>query len=293
MEPLSIAIISGAAGGVAGVFSKEVWDLGKNWINSYFKDHAPKAIAKAEQNSLDFLVQLAQRVKTLEEQGEQYREIITESLNQPDFSALLQKAWMSSAQTEDKQKHELLARLVADRLTKETESMFALASKKACDAVSMLTINQMKILGLLILKDYLQPSPFPPDNMSQKEFNKWYVKYLVENMKVYQDLTITHLDLVHLEALSCVSISGISVRGHLRHMLSLKKGSGITFDIQLFTSTEVGKKMEKLWESHLNGVSPTSSGQLIGIYVSDMLHNTTTSLESWGESNHITVILDT
>jgi len=293
MEPLSIAVISGAAGGVAGVFSKEVWDLGKNWINSYFKDHAPKAIAKAEQNSLDFLVQLAQRVKTLEEQGEQHREIITESLNQPDFSALLQKAWMSSAQTEDKQKHELLARLVADRLTKETESMFALASKKACDAVSMLTINQMRILGLLILQGRLQPSPFPPVKMSQEEFNKWYVEYLMDSMQVYQHLTISPLDMVHLEALSCISTSGISTADNLRHMLYVKKESGMTFDHKLFTSTELDKKMEELWEGHLNSVSPTSIGELIGIYVSDMLRNTTTSLEGWGESNHITVTLDT
>ena len=200
---------------------------------------------------------------------------------------------MYSALTEDKQKHELLAKLVANRLTRETEDMFALASSQACDAVSMLTINQMKILGLLILEDHLQPSPFPPANMSQEEFNKWYVEYLMDNMQVYRDLAILRLDMVHLAALSCISISGISVRDHLRHMLFLKKESGMTFDINLFTSTELGKKMEELWESHLNGVSPTSIGELIGIYVSDMLHNTTTSLESWGESNHITVILDT
>ncbi len=293
MEPLSIAMISGAAGGVAGVFSKEVWDLGKNWINSYFKDHAPKAIVKAEQNSLDFLVQLGQRVKILEGQGEQQKKIIEESLNQPDFSALLQKAMLYSALTEDKQKHELLAKLVANRLTRETESMFALASRQACDAVSLLTINQMKILGLLILQGRLQPTPFPPVNMSQEDFNKWYVEHLIDNMQVYRDLTISRLDMVHLEALSCISTSGISVRDYLRHMLLPKKESGMTFDIKLFTSTELGKKMEELWESLLNSVSPTSIGELIGIYVSDMLHNTTTTLEGWGESNHNTIILDT
>jgi len=35
MEPLSIAIITGTAGGIAGAFTKEVWDLGKKWISSY------------------------------------------------------------------------------------------------------------------------------------------------------------------------------------------------------------------------------------------------------------------
>jgi len=197
-----------------------------------------------------------------------------------------------SALTEDKQKHELLAKLVANRLTEETESMFALASRQACDAVSMLTINQMRILGLLILDGRLQPSPFPPVNMSQEEFNKWYVEYLMDIMHVYRDLTISRLDMAHLGALSCISILGISVSGHLRHMLFPKKESGMTFDIKLFTSTELGKKMEELWESHLNGVSPTSIGELIGIYVSDMLRNTTTPLEGWGKSNHNTIILE-
>jgi len=292
VDPGSIAI-GAAIGGAAGKFVEKAWSQGEKWITSYFKDHAPEAIEKAQQNSLEFLSELAKRVKNLEEQGEQEKKIIEESLNQPDFSALLQKAMMSSAQTEDKQKHALLAKLVANRLTVETESMFALASRQACDAVSMLTINQMKILGLLIFKDRVQQSPFPPVNMSQEEFNKWYVEYLTDNMQLYQDLTISRLDMVHLGALSCISILGISVRDHLRHILWPKKESGVTFDIKLFTSTELGKKMEELWESHLNGVSPTSIGELIGIYVSDMLRNTTTSLEGWGESNHITVTLDT
>ena len=290
-DPGSI-YIAAAIGGAAGVFVEKAWNQGEKWLTTYFKDHESKAIEKAQQNALGFLSELAKKVKNLEEQGEQQKKIIDESLNQPDFSALLQKAMMYSALTEDKQKHELLAQLVANRLTVETESMFALASRQACDAVSMLTINQMKILGLLILEGRLQPSPFPPVNMSQEEFNKWYVEYLIDGMQVYQHLTISLLDMVHLEALSCISTSGISTADNLRHMLYVKKESGVTFDLKLFTSTELGKKMEELWESHLNGVRLTSIGELIGIYVSDMLHNTTTSLEVWGEANHDTIILE-
>ena len=76
-----------------------------------------------QQNSLGFLSELAKKVKDLEEKGEQQRKIIDESLNQPDFAALLQKAMVHSALTEDKQKQELLAQLVANRLSGETESM--------------------------------------------------------------------------------------------------------------------------------------------------------------------------
>ncbi len=288
VEPSSI-IISAAIGGAAGKFVEKAWNQGEKWITNYFKDHEPKAIEKAQQNAFGFLSELAKRVKSLEEQGESQKKIIEESLNQPDFSALLQKAMLSSAQTEDNQKHELLAKLVANRLTVETESMFALASRQACDTVSMLTINQMRILGLLILHGRLQPSPFPPVNMSQEEFNKWYVEYLMDSMQVYQHLTISILDMVHLEALSCISTSGIHTKNNLRHMLYVKKESGVTFDLKLFTSTELGKKMEELWEGHLNGVSPTSIGELIGIYVSDMLRNTTTPLEGWGEFDRNTV----
>lgn len=161
MEPLSIAIISGAVGGAAGAFSKEVWDLGKNWLHSYLKDHKPEAIAKAEQNSLDFLAQLAQRVKTLEEQGEQQKKVIEDSLNQPDFSILLQKAILSSAQTEDKGKHEILARLVADRLIQDGESLLALCSKQATDVIPMLNSGQMKILGVLTTIFFIRPKTFP------------------------------------------------------------------------------------------------------------------------------------
>jgi len=263
MEPLSIAIISGAVGGAAGAFSKEVWDLGKNWIQGYFKDHAPKAIAKAEQNSLDFLAQLAQRVKKLEKQGEQQKKLIEDSLNHPDFSALLQKAMISSAQTEDKRKHELLARLVADRLTKESESLFSLTSPLACDAISRMNIKQMKILGILATLFFIRPNGFPRTDIPQQITSVWWSRWFTERLKIYLDITPITMDFLHLESLACIKYDTVLSR-NLEKIISFPDTSGLKFEYKLFSKTEVGKKVNQLWESLQNSF-PTTIVILIGI----------------------------
>jgi hypothetical protein len=283
MEPLTIVTISAAVGGIAGKFVDKAWDLGEKWLSSYFKDHLPKAREKAGQNSLDFLSELARRVKVLEQQGERYKVAIEDSLNHPDFSVLLQKAMISSAQTDDKQKHELLARLVSDRLTKEPESLFALSSKLACDAVPMLNVRQLKILGLLANLTFVRPRPFPPPHIPNEMLNILFQDWLTKMLQPFQDLAFTDMDFLHLESLSCVKWDPIISR-NLQKVLSFPKESGFTFDYKAFSATPLGKRIEELWKSGLKGAIPTTVGQLVGIYVSDMLTGTPISLDGWGEA---------
>ena len=284
MEPLTIVAISGAVGGVAGKFVEKAWDQGEKWLSVYFKDHAPKANEKARENSLDFLAELARRVQTLEKQrGTAAASVVEDSLNHPDFSVLLQKAMISSAQTDNKQKHELLARLVADRLTKEPDSLFSLSSKLACDAVPMLNVGHMKILGLLTDLIMVRPVPLvdpsQPKELASIRFQRW----LITRLTVYQALTFTNMDFLHLESLSCLKWDLIVSRS-LQETLSFPKETGITFDYKSFSDSAVGKKIETLWESGLNHALPTTVGQLIGVYITDMLSGTTTSLDTWGEA---------
>ena len=283
VDPASIAI-GAAIGGAAGAFTKEVWDLGKNWIHNYFKDHKPKAIAKAEQNSLDFLAQLAQRVKTLEEQGDQQKKVIEDSLNQPDFSILLQKAILSSAQTDDKGKHEILARLVADRLTQDTESLLVLCSKQATDVVPMLTNRQMKILGFLTTIFFIRPHAFPPLSIidNDTEFNMWYQQWLTRILIIYQDLVVDNMDYLHLESLSCIKWDPIVSRD-LEKILNSKKDTKFKFDVNAFLKTPVGSKINELWNAGLKSALPTTVGQLIGVYTSDHLLGTVTSLNGFSD----------
>lgn len=140
MEPVSLIALGAAIGGASGKFVEKAWDSGEKWIRSYFKDHKENAQKQATENSKDFLNELAQRVKQLEDQKTVSKEKIDQAQDHPDFSAFLQKALLTSAQTDSKDKHKLLARLVSERLTSEPESVFSLASKMACDALSFASI---------------------------------------------------------------------------------------------------------------------------------------------------------
>ena len=282
VDPASIAI-GAAIGGAAGKFVDKAWNLGEKWISSYLKDHEPKAIEKAKQNSLEFLSYLAQRVKNLEEQGQKQKKTIEDCLNQPDFSILLQKAMISSAQTDDKQKYELLARLVSDRLSQGSESLFTLTSQLACDAISRLSINQMKILGVLATVFYIRPTPFPPTNKSQQEIGDSWSEWLEEKLSFCQDINPNIMDFLHLASLSCIKWEPYLER-ELEELINFPKDSGMIFIHIEFSQTEVGKKIFQLWKLGLGGAFPTTVGILIGIYVSDMLLNTTTSLDGWGKS---------
>ena len=113
-DPLSRVALGAAVGGAAGKFVEKAWDSGEKWITSYFADHRPKAIAQAQANSAEFLGDLAQRIKTLEDRGEVSKQDIDTAQEHPDFSVALQKALLTAAQTDDKQKHQLLARTLAE-----------------------------------------------------------------------------------------------------------------------------------------------------------------------------------
>jgi hypothetical protein len=280
MEPLSIVAISATVGGVAGRFAEKAWGLGERWLSEYLRGHAPKAQEKGQQNALDFLSELAQRVKKLEQQRERYGRSIEDSLGDPSFSVLLQKAMISSAETSDKQRHELLARLVSDRLTTQSESPFALSSKLACDALSALNVRQLKILGVLANLFFLRPIGFPPPNLPKEMLNIIFQDWLTRRLRFYEDLTFTYLDLLHLESFSCVKWDPIVSRD-LQKLFAYPKESGFSFDYEAFSATEVGKRITQLWKTGLEHALPTTVGQLIGIYVSDMLTSTTTSLEGW------------
>jgi hypothetical protein len=63
MDPLSIIAIGAAVGGAAGKFVEKAWDSGEKWIQTFFKDHKEVAQQKATENTMDFLNELALKVK--------------------------------------------------------------------------------------------------------------------------------------------------------------------------------------------------------------------------------------
>lgn len=277
MEPLSIIAIGAAVGGAAGKFVEKAWDSGEKWIQSYFKDHKEVAQKKATENTMEFLNELAQKVKQLEDSGQIPKDKIETAQDHPDFSAMLQKALLTSAQTENKDKHTILARLVSERLKSEPESILALGSKMACEAISYATVNQLMILGLAVNFYGIRPNPFPPSGVNESNFQDWLDNWLIARLSPYQGITFRQIDITHLESLSCLKVNTFIGRG-LNDMFKKDK---LSYDFEKMKNVQLKDTMKKIWQDGLQKIDLTTVGQIIGVSVSDLLTNTNTSFDGW------------
>jgi hypothetical protein len=278
MEPVSLIALGAAIGGASGKFVEKAWDSGEKWIQSYFKDHKENAHKQATENSKDFLNELAQRVKQLEDQKTVSKEKIDQAQDHPDFSAFLQKALLTSAQTDSKDKHKLLARLVSERLTSEPESVFSLASKMACDALSFASTNQIMLLGFVTNLYGIRPHPFPPVGLQPEQFQDWMDNWITQRLSPYKNLTIGKQDLNHLESLSCLKINQFVGRD-LNQIYTV---GDFKFDFNILKDTVLNEKIKQLWDgSRLQTIDLTTTGQIIGVMASDMISNTKTNFDGW------------
>lgn len=277
MEPLSIIAIGAAVGGAAGKFVEKAWDSGEKWIQTFFKDHKEVAQQKATENTMDFLNELAQKVKQLEESKQISQEKINSAQDHPDFSALLQKALLTSAQTDNKDKHVILARLVSERLKTEPESILALGSKMACDAISYATVNQLMILGLAVNFYGVRPNPYPPLGVNETNFQEWLDNWLITRLKPYQNITFRPIDITHLESLSCLKVNTFIGRG----LNDMFKKDNLSYDFEKMKDVTLKTSMKKVWDEGLQKIDLTTVGQIIGVSVSDLLTNTTTTFDGW------------
>ncbi len=278
MEPVSLIALGAAIGGASGKFVEKAWDSGEKWIQSYFKDHKENAQKQATENSKGFLNELAQRVKLLEDQKTVSKEKIDQAQDHPDFSAFLQKALLTSAQTDSKDKHKLLARLVSERLTAEPESVFSLASKMACDALSFASNNQIMLLGLVTNLYGIRPHPFPPVGLKPEQFQEWMDNWITQRLSPFKNLTIGKQDLNHLESLSCLKINQFVGRD----LNQLYTVGDFKFDFNILTDAVLKEKIKQLWDaSQLQTIDLTTTGQIIGVMASDMISNTKTNFDGW------------
>ncbi|MBK9794496.1 MAG: hypothetical protein IPP60_15715 [Sphingobacteriales bacterium] len=278
MEPISIIALSAAIGGGAGKFAEKAWDSGEKWLKTFFKDHNELVQQKANENSLDFLSELAQRIKKLEDQNKVSADKIIESQNQPDFTILLQKAIITASQTDNKEKHVLLATLVTERLTSSSESIFTLTSKMACDTISYLTVNQIKILGFLANAKYIRPNLPPIQNLPINIFHEFVENWITSRLTPYHDLTFRSLDFKHLESLSCLRIDEL-VYCKFDHLFN--RGN-LKVDFTKIKNRQLYTELKTIWDnSEFESSGLTTLGQLIGIIASDNLSKTYTDIGSW------------
>jgi hypothetical protein len=269
-DPLSIIALGAVVGGAAGKFVEKAWDSGERWLSSYFQDHRDKARQGATVNAMQFLNALAARIAILERNG-LAPEHLEAALDHPDFAATLQEAMLGSARTESREKHELFARLVADRLKSGAESTLALATRAASEAISLATARQLRVLGLLTTVLAIRPSHL----LSEREFMGW----LQTKLAPYYDLSFTRFDLMHLEALDCLRPAS-EPKYDLAQVLRSKDRNNAT--VQPFFTGTLGVAIASLWEQQrLWKYKPTSIGLLVGLYVADYLVGSSTEFEIW------------
>lgn len=277
MDPFSIALGAAVGGGVASKFTEIAFDSGKKWIEEYFKNHNAKAQQNANDNTMDFLSELSNRVKELEDSKIISKEKIETAQDHPEFSVFLQKAILTSAQTDNKEKHSILASLVAERLKSEPETIKALSSKIACEAISYATVNQLKILGLAVNILNITPSDYILfSNLKENEIQDWYDQWLIKRVKPFQEITCEQLDLKHLESISCLKVN--SYENKISNIFKLKN---ISYDFEKMKDIALRDSLNDLWGKGLNRVDLTSVGLIIGVSVSNMLTKTGTSLDGW------------
>ncbi len=275
LDLIITTVVSGAAGGLVN----QTITSGSQWLRDRFAHHKEEAQKKAGENASDFLNELAPRIKKLEENSDFLREKIETAMSQPDFSALMQQALLSAAQTESKEKHILLAQVVSERLRADADSLLALTSQMACEAISHITSQQLKILGLHYTLEHMRfpaaHAPTSPELLRMLE-----LEWVELTLAPYRDLNFSRLDLMHLDSLGCQGAHHGFLSPDLGGML--RRATSGEFEYERFVQTELGQHIRDLFEMQgLCGTSLQSTGSLVGMYVSNQLANIPTDIATW------------
>lgn len=252
-DPVSLITLGAAVGGVAGKFAEKAWDSAEGWMRERFGSHTAETQEQAKQNVGQFVQQLAIRVKNLEDERKIDQGTITSSYKHPQFSAVLQIAILGAAQTDDELKHDLLARLVANRLASASESTMALASQLAVKAICRATKRQLTLMALACFLEEVRPKYVA----SVEDYLKWLEIWLSR----FLDFEFKNIDARHLVAIGCATYDTASTR-NLEVLLWMKGGeqcfSAPVKDLDSFVILEIQ------WIEGLAGVQLTSVGSIVG-----------------------------
>ena len=279
MDPLIFAI-GASASGTATTLIKTLWGREDKALDPSYKDYHFKSKELAQKNLSKFLDELRVRTNRFEEAFKEdpgAREKIKNALADPDFMVLQMNAMIVSTCTSVVEKHQLLARLVADRMLSEKESWKALAIDKACKAVLHLSITQLGILGILSMIYGVKPVSSDQE-VQAEDFHDWWSKWIEEMISPLMPLGETkEIDYTHLVSVSCCTFEFIGYR-NLAHILSPPSAGGGKWDGDKFLAeSETGQALSKLWTAGMQRAFPTSVGRLIGLHV----HSLYAGTESW------------
>jgi hypothetical protein len=263
----TVAISAGIATGVGQEIVQKAWKTGEKWLNNYFKDHQQLAQDKAKENSINFLIELGLRVNKLEDRindNPETKETMLQVLSDPDFSALLKDAIITSARTNSIEKHKLLAFILAEKLTKKPDSLDSLLANKAVEIVPSLSVTHLKMLAIITLIHF-GPGFIPLDVPEDKRC-KWYIKWLILAFSKLLPLKFEEGDMDYLFSISCLTINP-DFRP-IEEILFKKDNVKLECDSTNFWESKSGKKIVDIWDDIKYG-GPYFVGSFIGYLVID------------------------
>lgn len=271
-DPLSIVALAAAVGGAAGKLVEKTWDAGETWLKQRFGTHQLEAQQRARENAADFVQQLATHLNALENQrllGE--RQIASEE-SHPQFARLLERTLLNAAETEDSDKHDLLARLVANRLAVASETTVALASQIACDTIARCTRDQLCLLALVCFVDEVHVR----DPLDEPGFGHWLDVFL----RPFDDFEFQDIDARHLVALGAITYDPARERDLVVGLQLKNQNDEIDF-VKLLELARV--EMLKInWDMGMAGIRLTSVGSIVGGLVLDQLLGKRSEPPKWG-----------
>jgi hypothetical protein len=274
-DALAIAVASNAAGG----FVKVLTQRGFAWLDRMLESHSEAVQREVRENQDRFLLKLAGRVERLEsELPPEDRHRIADALDDPDTSFLLQRACISAATSSSDDRHEILAELIAQRMSCQPDDLVALAGGAACDVVSALLPRHIRLLAFMTRLLRIRPaSPFAaPDQASYDQHVTRECSALGGMANTLRD--VTPLDFSHLAALSCILYFPTSER-NLVAAFSYKATPERAVTVASLKSQAWWSDVERLWQIGVKHSDLTTTGQIIGVLRYDCEMKTRTSIQ--------------
>jgi hypothetical protein len=268
-ETLTTVAVFGAAHGAASKFTEMALDSGKKWLDSYYLNNEKQAIIKAWENYQIFLNNLAKKVEALELESEITKALVQDTQSDPSFAALFKKATIAASQTANSEKQEILSTIVSQRLKSAAESLYAVTSQMAVDAISHCTPNQLRILGFAVSISQITPA-LPCNATTEEQYRAVCAQWINHRFLPYADVHVGPMDYAHLEAVSCLTHLSFMSSDLNTILANMWSRGPFTINSDFVYGLPTGTAIRRLWEQEgVKAVKLTTVGTLIGTIASD------------------------
>jgi len=297
MDPITLALLSGAVGGAGGKAVESLWQAaGRRRLARYLQDVSDEARAAGQANTVEFLSQLAVRLGRLEDRLKMKpEEAVQQSLRDPDLLVTFNAALLSSARTSDAVKHDVLARAVAERFIAPPDSLSALASNFAVKAIPRLSSHHLQLLALAAVVYVVRPPglPLAPERYAinftpdEEALVDAYGSWLKEAVRIVRPIDMpSDADYAHLAAAACITFER-GLKRYLSEVLYPYRGRTLSMAARSHFEPDVisvASSLADLWEGGLKQITLTPPGILIGVAAYDQLSGNSSEVD-WHSPN--------